>query len=87
MDSLTIKLEESLSKEMKQAMKPYYATKTEFVREAIRDKLKSIQKEKALEELRKHFGKAKKKTTQSEERKIRKEAGILLAKKYGVELD
>ena len=42
----------------------------EFIREAIRDKIKKIKKDNALEELKKYFGKAKVKTSYEEERKI-----------------
>ena len=40
MRSITIKVEDLLFVEMQKALKPLYTTKTEFIREAIRDKLK-----------------------------------------------
>lgn len=87
MESITIKVEDNLAKEMDLAMKRDYSTKTEFVREAIRDKLKEIRKEKAIDELRKYFGKVKTKTTYAEERKIRENVGKEFAKKFGIRLD
>ncbi len=87
MESITIKVEEKLAKEIDTAMQPDYSTKTEFIREAIRQKLKEIRKEKAIDELRKYFGKAKTKTTYKEERKIRDEIGRKFAKKFGISLD
>ena len=45
MKSITIKVEDSLYKELKDALTPLYSTKTEFIREAIRDKLKKRQTE------------------------------------------
>jgi len=87
MESITIKVEDNLAKEMDSAMKRDYSTKTEFVREAIRDKLKEIRKEKAIDDLRKYFGKAKTKTTYAEERKIRENVGKEFAKKFGIKLD
>ena len=87
MESITIKVEDNLAKEVDIAMKRDYSTKTEFVREAIRDKLKEIRKEKAIDELRKYFGKSKSKTTYTEERKIRKDVGREFAKKFGISLD
>ncbi len=48
MESITIKVEDNLAKEIAKAMDPYYSTKTEFIREAIRDKLKNIKREKSL---------------------------------------
>lgn len=87
MESITIKVEDNLAKEMDLAMKQDYSTKTEFVREAIRDKLKEIRKEKAIDELRKFFGKSKTKTTYAEERKIREDVGKEFAKKFGINLN
>ena len=87
MESITIKVEESLAKEMDKAMKPHYSTKTEFIREAIRDKLKSIKQENSIYELKNFFGKAKTKTAYKEERKIREEVGRKFAEKFGIKLD
>ena len=87
MESITIKVENNLAKEINTAMKTDYSTKTEFIREAIRDKLKLIRKEKAIDDLRRYFGKAKTKTTYAEERKIREEVGKKFAKKLGVNLN
>ncbi len=87
MESITIKVEKELSKEIEKAMKPDYTTKTEFIREAIRDKIKQIRKEKAIDELKKYFGKAKVKTTYDEERRIREEVGKSFAKKFGIKLN
>jgi len=87
MESITIKVDESLAVEMDKAMKPHYSTKTEFIREAIRDKLKVIKQDKAIDELKKYFGKAKAKTTYKEERQIREEVGKRFAEKFGVKLD
>jgi len=87
MESITIKVEEELLKEIDNSMKPLYSTKTEFIREAIRDKIKKIKKDNALEELKKYFGKAKVKTSYEEERKIREDVGKKFAKKFGIDLN
>lgn len=87
METVTIRVEDDLNKEMGKAMKPDYSTKTEFIREAIRDKIKKIRKEKAIDELKKYFGKAKTKTSYKEEREIREEVGKKFAKKFGINLD
>mgnify|MGYP001617749870 FL=1 len=86
MESITIKVEEDLAKEMDKAMKPFYSTKTEFIREAIREKLMALRKEYAIEELKKHFGKAKTKTSYKEDREIREKVGKQFAKKFGIKL-
>lgn len=59
MENISIKIEEGLSKEMEKAMSPMYATKTEFIREAIREKIQSETKRKRLERIRENFGKGK----------------------------
>ena len=87
MESITIKVENSLAKEITKAMEPDYSTKTEFIRESIRDKLKQIRKEKAIAELGKYFGKAKTRTSYKEEREIREEVGRTFAKKFDIKLD
>ncbi len=87
MESITIKVEDSLAVEINSMMIPDYSTKTEFIREAIRDKLKAIRKERALCELNKYFGKAKTKTSFEEDRTIREQVGREYAKKHNIKLD
>ncbi|MFH1211502.1 MAG: hypothetical protein V1659_01070 [Candidatus Woesearchaeota archaeon] len=87
MESITIKVEDSLAIEISRAMSPYYTTKTEFIRDAIRQKLVEAKKEQALEELSKCFGSAKTKTTKKQERAIRKKVGKEFAEKFGIKLD
>ncbi len=87
MESVTIKMEDSLATEMEASMKPYYSTKTEFIREAIRDKIKAIESEKLDAALRKNLGKSKVKTSYAEERRIREEVGREIAKRAGIKLD
>lgn len=87
MESITIKVDDDLAREMDLAMKPYYSTKTEFIREAIRDKLKTIRKDDAIEKLNSYLGKSKVKTSKNEERDIRNKAGKMLAKEFGIDLD
>ena len=87
MESITIKVEDNLAKEINKAMKNGYTTKTEFIREAVRDKLNEIKKEDVLEELKEYFGKAKVGTTYGKEREIRDKVGREFAKKFGINLD
>ena len=87
MESITIKVEEDLAAEIEKTMKPYYSTKTEFIREAIRDKIKAIEEEKMKKKLLENFGKANAKTTHKQEREIREKVGAEFAKKYGIDLD
>ncbi|MBI4453528.1 hypothetical protein HY636_02690 [Candidatus Woesearchaeota archaeon] len=86
MESITIKVEGDLAREMNKAMRPYYSTKTEFIREAIRDKLKNLKKQNLLEEVKKNFGKAKTKTPLWMDEVIREEVGKEYAEKRGWKL-
>lgn len=45
MEILTLRVDKEFAQEIEKAMRPYYSTKTEFVRDAIRDKLKKIRLE------------------------------------------
>jgi len=87
MESITIKVPDIMAKEIEIFIKPDYGTKTEFIREAIRNKIKEVRKERALDELKKYFGKAKTKTSYKEERNIREYVGKEFAKKFGIKLD
>ena len=74
MESLTIRLDDGLSKKINNFLSPYYSTKTEFVREAIREKIKSLENEVFLRKLQKEVV-AKRKTplTIKETEKLLKE--------------
>ncbi|MFH1133009.1 MAG: ribbon-helix-helix domain-containing protein [Nanoarchaeota archaeon] len=75
METVCIKLDESLSKHLGKALKEHhYSTKTDFVREAIRDKLRVLEKERALRWLEDNFGKWKPKPGVDYE-KVRQEVG------------
>ena len=63
METITIKLEDKFAKDVDEAMKKHrYTTKTEFIREAIRDKLNEIEKEEALIRVSRLYGASKRKT-------------------------
>jgi len=48
LEPITIKIPKEMGKEIERILKPYYGTKTEFIREAIRDKLMELKREKAV---------------------------------------
>lgn len=85
MESITIKVDDAFAREIDAAMKPDYTTKTEFIREAIRDKVKELKEDKALIMLKKYFGAAKKHVSDAQLERTREK----LAEKYfkGVRLD
>ena len=72
-------------------MKKYhYATKTEFVREALRDKILSLEQKEALLWINRIYGagaKKGRKITDEDIHRAREEAARELAQKYGVSLD
>ena len=86
METITIKVEKNMAKEIDEAMNPNYSTKTEFIRNALRDKLEEIKRDKLIEEFMKFRGKAKKKTTYEENRKtkweVSKEFEKMLDKRF-----
>ncbi|MBN2142230.1 ribbon-helix-helix protein, CopG family [Candidatus Woesearchaeota archaeon] len=91
MESITIKVDEQFAREIDKAMKPTYSTKTEFIREAIRDKIRKVNLAKIRPELLKNLGALRKEgqpqTTYEEERRIREEVGREIAREHGIRLD
>lgn len=87
MESITIKVENNLAREIDNAMKQGYATKTEFIREAVRDKIEEIKKDKFLMALLKFKGAAKTKYSDKELHKNRKMIAKEYAKKFGIKLN
>jgi len=88
MDIISIKLEGSLNKEMEQAMKPYYTTKTEFIREAIRDKIREEKHKRHVQIVWENLGKGKGTNKNNlTDREIREQAFGELVKEKGWKLD
>lgn len=87
MEALNLKLEKGLLKTIDNSLKRFnYSTRTEFIRDAIRDKLTELQKEEAIKRLAELKGSLKGKARMSEE-----EAGELafrkIADKHGIKLN
>ncbi len=67
MEAISLKLEDRFLRDIEKTMKKHrYTTKTEFIREAIRDKIIDLEKEEALIRARKLYGASKRKTTDRE---------------------
>lgn len=67
MEAVSLKLEDTFLKDIEKSMKKHrYTTKTEFIREAIRDKIRDLEKEEALLRLKRLYGASKRKTTDDE---------------------
>jgi Arc/MetJ-type ribon-helix-helix transcriptional regulator len=74
MESLTIKLPEAMVKKIDAAVNGSYGTKSEFVREAIRDKLEEDRKNRLLRFAKEFHGISKTNTSDKELERIKKEA-------------
>ena len=72
MEVISLKMEEKLLKEIDQKIgKHRYSTRTEFIRDAIREKLSDLEKEEILMELKRLRGSSKRKTTDKQLHKAR----------------
>jgi metal-responsive CopG/Arc/MetJ family transcriptional regulator len=72
METVTIKMEGKLLEEIDQKLEEHrYSTRTEFIRDAIREKLSELEKDKILHELAKLKGSSKRKTTDEQLHKAR----------------
>ncbi len=73
MESVTVKFQEAVLKKIDKSIAEHnFNSRTEFIREAVRDKLTDLSKEDLVKEFLKFKGKAKKKTTYKENRETRK---------------
>jgi len=84
MESITIKVDEKMAKAIDKAMKNHYSTKTEFIREAIRDKLEEIELKRDLRRIDELAGSFKPKTNKSL-KEIRKEVGKEVLKRFNID--
>jgi metal-responsive CopG/Arc/MetJ family transcriptional regulator len=87
MEAVTVKFQEGVLKEIDRSIAEHnFNSRTEFIRDAIRDKLAELSKEDLINEFLKFRGKARKKTTYEENRKTReivsKELMAELEKKF-----
>ncbi len=83
METVCIKVEEDFLRDIEKTMKRHrYATKTEFIREAVRKRMKELEKEEILESIKKAYGSSKKKTTPGEYERAREEAFEEIARRF-----
>ena len=84
MENISLKLEPKFARELDLLIKRNrYSTKTEFIREAMRNEMKRIEKEETLRRIDKLFGSSKRKTTDEEYEKAREEVADELERKFG----
>jgi len=75
MEAVSLKLEDSFLHDIEKTMKRFrYTTKTEFIREAIRDKIHDLEKEEVLLRAKNLYGASKRNTTDAELHKAREKA-------------
>jgi metal-responsive CopG/Arc/MetJ family transcriptional regulator len=83
METISLKLEEGILKEIDEKLaKHRYSTRTEFIRDAIREKLSEFEKEEMLKAVAKLRGISKRKTTDEQLHKAGEKAFELLEKKF-----
>ena len=83
METVSIKLEDGFAKNVEKTMKKHnYTTKTEFIREAMRDKIKELETQEALIRVRKSYGASRLKTTDEQLHKVREKIAKELEKKF-----
>lgn len=88
METVTFKLQETVLRKVDQVLKPLnFSNRTEFIREAVREKLNKIETEQFMRKLAKFKGAAK--TTVSDERmhQVREEVAREYAERFGLKLD
>ncbi|MBI4149303.1 ribbon-helix-helix protein, CopG family [Candidatus Woesearchaeota archaeon] len=82
METISLKLEEGILSEIDRKLAAHrYSTRTEFIRDAIREKLSELEKEKLLQEVAKLRGLSKRKTTDGELHKAGEKAFEILERR------
>lgn len=84
MEVVTVKFQENVLKKMDDSISGHnFNYRTEFIREAVRDKLDELDREELINDFLKFKGKAKKRTTYAENRKTKE----LVSKELMAELE
>jgi len=84
MEPVSIKFDERSLKNIGKIMQKFgYSTKTEFIREAVRDKIKDLEKEEALKKIDKLFGASKRRTTDAQLHEAREKLEKIYDKNFG----
>ena len=84
MEVVTVKFQEDVLKRIdKNISRHNFNSRTEFIREAVRDKLADLSKEDLIKEFVKYKGRSKKKTAYEENKKTREKILLEMAKEKG----
>jgi len=83
MEPVTVKFEENFMEIVGRLMKKYhYATKAEFIREAVREKIGELEKKEKLDRIMALAGSSKRKTTDKQIHEAGERAFAILEKKF-----
>ena len=83
METIPVRYEESFIRIIERIMRKHnYGTKAEFIREAVRDKVKDLEMQEALMRLERISGSSKRLTTKEQMGKAKKAAFEELANRY-----
>ena len=83
MQAITIKMEDKFLEELDQKLEEHrYSTRTEFIRDAIREKLSELEKEEVLKNLAQLKGSSKRRTSDDDLHKAGEKAFELLERKF-----
>ncbi|MBI2673632.1 hypothetical protein HYX19_05195 [Candidatus Woesearchaeota archaeon] len=86
METITIKMEDRMLVEIDQKLGEHrYSTRTEFIRDAIREKLSELEKEQVLKLLSQLKGVSKRKTSDVELHAARDKAFDIIKNKFNIE--
>jgi len=86
MEVISLKLDETMLQNVDKTLQKHnFSTRTEFIRDAIREKLKELSREELMARFLSFKGKAKKKVSDVELKKIREEVFDEIAKEKGWE--
>ncbi len=87
MEVVSVKFQEDILKKIDESISTNnFNSRTEFIREAVRDKLADLDRDELIQQFLKLRGKASKKTTYEENRKTREEVARQIAKELDVDV-
>lgn len=88
METVTFKLHEKVLKSIDHILEPlHFSNRTEFIREAVREKLNLIETERFMKRLAMHKGIAKVKISDENLKGIKEDVAKKYAAKFGVALE
>lgn len=83
METISVRLDKGMGSKINSVMKKHhFATMTEFVRDAIRIRIKELEKEEILRQINRLAGSSKRKTTDEELHKVREDMEKLYDQKF-----